>query len=63
MNQIREIENLNRQELERGLAGTSASWHSQYAKSPWVFVGNLDHELTEGKVKGTVSPFDIFPKL
>lgn len=50
MNTIREIEKINQQELERGIAGTPASWHAKYANSAWCYVGNLDHELTEGDV-------------
>jgi hypothetical protein len=50
MNTIREIEKINQQELERGIAGTPASWHAQYANSAWCYVGNLDHQLTEGDV-------------
>ena len=32
-------------ELERGLAGILASWHAKYAKSAWVYVGNLDADF------------------
>jgi hypothetical protein len=56
MNSIREIEKINQEELDRGIAGTSASWHSQYEKSPWVYVGNLDHQLTEGRSTTTTEP-------
>lgn len=57
MNTIREVEKINEQELERGIAGTPASWHSQYRNSPWVYVGNLDHQLTEGDVLCVMSQF------
>jgi hypothetical protein len=57
MNTIREIEKINQEELDRGIAGTPASWHAQYAKAPWVYVGNLDHELTEGDVLSVMSQF------
>ena len=57
MNTVREIQRINEQELERGIAGTRASWHSQYAKSAWVFVGNLDHVLTEGDVVCVLSQY------
>jgi RNA recognition motif-containing protein len=57
MNTIREIQRINDQELERGIAGTNASWHSQYAKSAWVFVGNLEHELTEGDLICVMSQY------
>jgi hypothetical protein len=57
MNTIREIEKINQEELDRGLAGTSASWHAQYEKAPWVYIGNLDHALTEGDVLCVMSQF------
>jgi RNA-binding motif X-linked protein 2 len=57
MNTIREIEKINQEELDRGIAGTSASWHAQYEKAPWVYIGNLDHELTEGDVLSVMSQF------
>lgn len=57
MNTVREIQRINDQELERGIAGTSASWHAQYAKSAWVFVGNLDHSLSEGDLICVMSQY------
>ena len=57
MNTVREIQRINEQELERGIAGTRASWHSQYAQSAWVFIGNLDHDLTEGDLLCVLSQY------
>ena len=57
MNTIREIQKINDEELARGIAGTSASWHSQYAQSAWVYVGNLDHVLSEGDVLCVLSQY------
>eukprot|EP00535_Pseudo-nitzschia_heimii_P012334 CAMPEP_0197197104 /NCGR_PEP_ID=MMETSP1423-20130617/32700_1 /TAXON_ID=476441 /ORGANISM="Pseudo-nitzschia heimii, Strain UNC1101" /LENGTH=229 /DNA_ID=CAMNT_0042650921 /DNA_START=115 /DNA_END=804 /DNA_ORIENTATION=+ len=57
MNSVREIENINQQELDRGIAGTSASWHSKYANSAWCYLGNLDHQLTEGDVLCIMSQY------
>lgn len=57
MNTIREVKKINEQELERGIAGTSASWHAQYAKSAWVYVGNLERELSEGDVICVLSQY------
>lgn len=65
MNSIREILQINEQELQRGLAGTPASWHAKYAKSAWVYLGNLDHALTEGDIicvlsqYGEIEDFDL----
>jgi RNA-binding motif X-linked protein 2 len=55
MNTIREITKINEEELQRGIAGTSASWHARYAKSPWIYAGNLDHGMTEGDVLAVLS--------
>jgi len=57
MNQIREIQRINDEELSRGLAGTPASWHAKYAQSAWCFVGNLDVKLTEGDVIAVLSEY------
>ena len=57
MNTIREIEKINNEELALGLAGTPASWHAKYSQSAWVYVGNLDHELSEGDVLCMMSQF------
>ena len=57
MNTIRDIHQINEQELQRGIAGTAASWHAKYSKSAWVYVGNLDHALTEGDVICVLSQY------
>jgi RNA-binding motif X-linked protein 2 len=50
MNVIEEIKRINEVELQNGTVNTNASWHTQYAKSAWVFIGGLDSKLTEGDV-------------
>lgn len=40
---------MNEKELELGVP-EKASWHAMYKDTSWVFVGGLDHELTEGDV-------------
>ena len=50
MNVIEEIKRINKVELENGSVNTSASWHSKYAESAWVYVGNLPLQLTEGDI-------------
>ena len=57
MNTIRDVLQINDQELVRGIAGTPASWHSKYEKSAWIYVGNLDHSLTEGDVICVLSQY------
>ena len=49
MNVVKEINNINRRELDLGIVGTeSSSWHYQYKDSAYIYVGNIDYELTEG---------------
>ncbi|ORZ06477.1 hypothetical protein BCR42DRAFT_160011 [Absidia repens] len=51
MNVVKEIQRINQREL-----GTtegwddSRSWHNQYKDTSWIFVANLDYDLTEGDV-------------
>ena len=57
MNSIREVQSINEEELKLGIAGTRASWHSKYAKSAWIYVGNVGYELVEGDVICVLSQY------
>jgi len=46
----KEIQRINEREISSGQWSNSASWHAQYKDSAWVFVGNLDYDLTEGDI-------------
>lgn len=46
---IREIQRINQRELEQGTPDR-ASWHTQYKKSAYIYVGNLPFELNEGDI-------------
>lgn len=52
MNVVKEIERINKKELEHGIFGGcgKGSWHDKYKDSAWVYVGGLDYELSEGDV-------------
>jgi RNA-binding motif protein, X-linked 2 len=52
MNVIKEIERINRKELDYGIYGgnNKGSWHDQYKNSAWVYVGGLSYELSEGDI-------------
>ena len=51
MNVTKEIQRINEYELSRGANwAIKGSWHERYEKSAWIFVGNLDYQLTEGDV-------------
>ncbi|KAL7523682.1 hypothetical protein ACHAXR_000541, partial [Thalassiosira sp. AJA248-18] len=44
------IQRINDLELEKGLTHTSASWHTKYKDSAWVYAGNLPLDLTESDI-------------
>lgn len=47
----RAVEELNREELKRGIAGDlRASWHADYRDTSWIFIGGLSRDLSEGDV-------------
>jgi RNA-binding motif X-linked protein 2 len=49
MNKIRSIERANEAELALGIS-TSASWHSEFAHSPYIYAGGIPFQLTEGDI-------------
>lgn len=49
MNSIRTIQELNKRELENNVS-TSASWHTDYRDTAYIYIGGLPHELSEGDV-------------
>ena len=57
MNITKEIQRINEREAALGL---KASWHDEYANSPYVFVGNLDHGLTEGDIVAVFEQYVLF---
>ncbi|KAI8981054.1 hypothetical protein BDB01DRAFT_724200, partial [Pilobolus umbonatus] len=46
----KEIQRINEREIASGNWSDSASWHAQYKDTAWVFIGNLDYDLTEGDI-------------
>ena len=57
MNQMRAIQKMNEDELAHGIAGTSASWHSQYQGNAWIYAGGLSDRLSEGDVLAVFSQY------
>ncbi|KAL8695727.1 MAG: hypothetical protein Q9201_007973 [Fulgogasparrea decipioides] len=56
MNTIREIQRLNKLELENGVA-PEASWHRDHADSAYIYVGGLPFDLSEGDIITIFSQF------
>ncbi|CAG0914140.1 unnamed protein product [Notodromas monacha] len=51
------LQKMNKLELEMGYAGKRGSWHDQYKNSAWIFVGGLPYDLTEGDVISVFSQY------
>lgn len=47
LSKVKLISELNACEVQLGVAH-EVSWHSQYKDSPWVSLGGLPYELTQG---------------
>ncbi len=56
MSSIHRIQRLNESELE-SLTPASASWHSDYAASAWIYAGSIPFDLTEGDILAIFSQF------
>ncbi|CAG8591287.1 3_t:CDS:2 [Diversispora eburnea] len=52
----KEIQRINEQELNRNIQ-LSGSWHDQYSDSPYIFVGNIPFDLTEGDIISVFSQY------
>lgn len=49
MNSIRQIQELNKRELELGIS-PNASWHADYRDTAYIYIGGLPFDLSEGDV-------------
>ncbi|XP_036075774.1 RNA-binding motif protein, X-linked 2-like [Rousettus aegyptiacus] len=49
LTKVKLVSELNEREAHTAVAST-ASWHSEYKDSAWIFVGGLPFELTEGDI-------------
>ncbi|KAL9128448.1 MAG: hypothetical protein Q9217_002881 [Psora testacea] len=56
MNTIREIQNLNKRELENAVA-PEASWHTDYRSTAYIHISGLPFTLTEGDILTIFSQF------
>lgn len=59
MNNIKQIERMNQLELDNGIFGgvSNGSWHDEYKKSAWVYIGVFPPDITEGDVICVMSQF------
>ena len=49
MNVVKEIQRINLKEAALNI-GSDASWHAKYKDSPYVYIGGLPYDLTEGDI-------------
>lgn len=49
MNSIRQIQVLNKRELEAGVS-PEASWHADYRDTAYIYIGSLPFDLSEGDI-------------
>src|ERR1700761_5902604 len=56
MNTIRQIQDLNKRELEAAVS-TEGSWHADYRDTAYIYFGGLPYELSEGDVITIFSQF------
>jgi len=56
MNSIRQIQALNKRELDN-VVPPEASWHSDYRDTAYIYVGGLPYELSEGDIITIFSQF------
>ncbi|MDI1492291.1 MAG: RNA-binding protein Cwf29 [Ramalina farinacea] len=56
MNTVREIERLNKRELENAVP-PEASWHTDYRDTAYIHIGGLPFTLTEGDILTIFSQF------
>ncbi|EPE36936.1 RNA-binding, RBD [Glarea lozoyensis ATCC 20868] len=56
MNSIRQIQELNKRELENGVS-PEASWHADYRDTAYIYIGGLPFELSEGDIITIFSQF------
>lgn len=65
MNQIRQIQTLNKRELEAGIYNPAASWHADYRDTAFINFGGLPFNLSEGDILTIFSQYGepVFLKL
>ncbi|KAF2175767.1 RNA-binding domain-containing protein [Zopfia rhizophila CBS 207.26] len=56
MNTVRNIQKLNKRELEEGIT-PEGSWHTDYRDTAFIYVGGLPFELSEGDIITMFSQF------
>ncbi|KAI9783302.1 MAG: hypothetical protein M1816_001434 [Peltula sp. TS41687] len=56
MNNIRQIQALNKRELEN-VVSPEGSWHQDYRDTSWVYIGGLPFDLSEGDIITIFSQF------
>ncbi|KAI4215411.1 MAG: hypothetical protein LQ351_002311 [Letrouitia transgressa] len=56
MNTIREIQRLNKLEIEKGVS-TEGSWHRDFDDTAYIYIGGLPFDLSEGDIVAVFSQY------
>jgi RNA-binding motif X-linked protein 2 len=56
MSRVRAISDLNERELATK-GGDAGSWHAQYKDSPYIYIGSLPYDLSEGDTVAVFSQY------
>ncbi|QLL34013.1 hypothetical protein HG536_0F03380 [Torulaspora globosa] len=59
MNQIRAIQKINEAELNNGILSSHLSWHDEYKRQAYIFIGGLNTELIEGDILTVFAQYGV----
>lgn len=56
---MNKIQKINDKELQSGILSPSQSWHNEYKDTAYIYIGNLNRELTEGDILTVFSEYGV----
>ncbi|KOG98893.1 U2 snRNP complex subunit IST3 [Saccharomyces eubayanus] len=56
---MNKIQSINDKELQSGILSPHLSWHNEYKDNAYIYIGNLNKELTEGDILTVFSEYGV----
>ncbi|CAI4404996.1 BDM_1a_G0027730.mRNA.1.CDS.1 [Saccharomyces cerevisiae] len=56
---MNKIQQINDKELQSGILSPHQSWHNEYKDNAYIYIGNLNRELTEGDILTVFSEYGV----
>ena len=56
---MNKIQKINDAELQSGILSPHHSWHNEYKDNAYIYIGNLNRELTEGDILTVFSEYGV----